>query len=71
MSTLKKGLDYEGKVIKSIYPNKGIVECEGEKIAVKNVLEGQKVSFRHRSLFVRISNSAEAVHISAYHMKIC
>ena len=46
MPTLKKGLDYEGKVIKSIYPNKGIVECEGEKIAVKNVLEGQKVSFR-------------------------
>jgi tRNA/tmRNA/rRNA uracil-C5-methylase (TrmA/RlmC/RlmD family) len=46
MPTLKKGLDYEGKVIKSIYPNKGIVECEGEKIAVKNVLEVQKVSFR-------------------------
>ena len=46
MSTLKKGLDYDGKVIKSIYPNKGIVECEGEKITVKNVLEGQKVSFR-------------------------
>ena len=46
MSSLKKGQDYTGKVIKSIYPNKGIVECEGERIVVKNVLEGQTVNFR-------------------------
>ncbi len=46
MSILKKGQDYTGKVVKTLYPNKGIVECEGEQIAVKNVLEGQKVLFR-------------------------
>ena len=46
MSVLKKGQDYIGKVIKSVYPNKGVVECEGERIAVKNVIEGQTVKFR-------------------------
>ena len=46
MEKLKKGLDYTGKVIRSEYPNKGVVECEGEKIAVKGVMEGQTVRFR-------------------------
>ena len=46
MGILKKGLDYKGVVIRSDYPNKGIVQCEGEKIAVKGVLEGQTVTFR-------------------------
>ena len=46
MGTLKKGLDYQGVVIRSDYPNKGIVQCEDEKIAVKGVLEGQTVTFR-------------------------
>lgn len=46
MGTLKKGLDYKGKVIRSDYPNKGVVQCEDEKIAVKGVLEGQTVTFR-------------------------
>ncbi|MCR4625211.1 MAG: class I SAM-dependent RNA methyltransferase [Lachnospiraceae bacterium] len=46
MGILKKGLDYKGVVIRSDYPNKGIVQCEDEKIAVKGVLEGQTVTFR-------------------------
>ena len=46
MEKLKKGLDHTGKVIRTVYPNKGVVECEGEKIAVKGVLEGQTVKFR-------------------------
>ena len=46
MEKLKKGLDYTGKVIRSVYPNKAIVECEGEKIAVKGALKGQTVKFR-------------------------
>ena len=46
MEKLKKGQDYSGRVIKTVYPNKGIVECSGERVAVKGVLEGQKVSFR-------------------------
>ena len=46
MGSLKKGQDYTGLVIKNEYPNKGLVLCEGEKIAVKGVLEGQKVNFR-------------------------
>lgn len=46
MGILKKGLDYSGHVIKNIYPNKGIVECDGEKVTVKGALEGQKIKFR-------------------------
>ena len=46
MSNLKKGQDYTGKVIRTDYPNKGVIECEGEKIAVKGVIEGQTVNFR-------------------------
>ena len=46
MEKLKKGLDYTGKVIRSVYPNKAIVECEGEKIAVKGAMKGQTVKFR-------------------------
>ena len=38
MGILKKGFDYKGVVIRSDYPNKGIVQCEDEKIAVKGVL---------------------------------
>ncbi|MCR4993703.1 MAG: class I SAM-dependent RNA methyltransferase [Lachnospiraceae bacterium] len=46
MEKLKKGLDYTGKVIRSVYPNKAIVECESEKIAVKGAMKGQTVKFR-------------------------
>lgn len=43
--SLKKGVEYEGTVLRTDFPNKGIVACEGEKVTVKGALEGQKVSF--------------------------
>ena len=42
---MKKGETYEGIVSKVIFPNKGIVEVDGEKCIVKNVVKGQTVSF--------------------------
>ena len=44
---MKKGQIYEGKVVRLDFPNKGIVEVEGEedKAIVKNSLPGQSVSF--------------------------
>ncbi len=41
---MKKGQVIEGIVTKVNFPNKGIVEAEGERIEVKGVLPGQKVS---------------------------
>ena len=47
---MKKGEIYEGKVEKLLFPNKGTVVAETEegqeKCTVKNVLPGQKISFR-------------------------
>ncbi|WP_026835681.1 23S rRNA (uracil(1939)-C(5))-methyltransferase RlmD [Eubacterium xylanophilum] len=45
---MKKNEIYQGKVMKLKFPNKGVVEVEGEedKVIVKNVLPGQVVSFR-------------------------
>lgn len=42
---MKKGQIYEGIVDRVDFPNKGIVNCEGEVAVVKNVLPGQKISF--------------------------
>src|SRR5690606_454392 len=42
---MKKGQILEGKVIRVDFPNKGIVEVEGEKVIVKNTIPGQKVQF--------------------------
>ncbi len=42
---MKKGEIYEGKVIKVNFPNKGIVDCEGEQATVKNVIPGQTIRF--------------------------
>lgn len=42
---MKKGQIYEGIVKRVDFPNKGIVEIEGEKAVVKNVMPGQKISF--------------------------
>jgi 23S rRNA (uracil-5-)-methyltransferase RumA len=46
--SMKKGQVYEGTVTKVMYPNKGMVQVEGEDcpVWVKNVIEGQKVSVR-------------------------
>lgn len=40
---MKKGDVFEGIVLKIDFPNKGIVEAEGERIVVKNALPGQKI----------------------------
>jgi len=42
---MKKGQIYEGYVTRVDFPNKGIIECEGERVVVKNCLPGQKVRF--------------------------
>ena len=42
---MKKGQICEGYVERLDFPNKGILSCEDEKIVVKNVLPGQKISF--------------------------
>ena len=39
---MKKGETYEGIVSKVIFPNKGIVEVDGEKCIVKNVVKEEK-----------------------------
>ncbi|MHB8129654.1 MAG: 23S rRNA (uracil(1939)-C(5))-methyltransferase RlmD [Mobilitalea sp.] len=42
---MKKGQIYEGIVNRVDFPNKGIVEIEGEKAVVKNSMPGQKIRF--------------------------
>lgn len=42
---MKKGEIYEGIIEKIDFPNKGIVEVEGQKVIVKNGIPGQKVRF--------------------------
>ena len=42
---MKKGDIFEGKVIRTEFPNKGITDIEGQKVIVKNALEGQVVRF--------------------------
>ena len=43
---MKKGEIYEGTVERIDFPNKGVVLVDKEKVIVKNVLPGQKISFR-------------------------
>lgn len=42
---MKKGEIYEGIVEKIEFPNKGIVEVDGERAVVKNALPGQNIRF--------------------------
>ena len=42
---MKKGQICEGYVERLDFPNKGVLSCEDEKVVVKNVLPGQKISF--------------------------
>lgn len=42
---MKKGQILEGYVTKVEFPNKGVVDIEGEKVTVKNAIPGQKISF--------------------------
>lgn len=43
---MKKGEVYEGVVVKTEFPNKGIVQAEERRVAVKNTLPGQKIRYR-------------------------
>ena len=42
---MKKGLVYEGFVEYVSFPNKGVLNIEGEKVIVKHAVAGQKISF--------------------------
>ncbi len=42
---MKKGQIYEGVVTRIDFPNKGIVELDGEKVVVKNAIPGQRINF--------------------------
>ncbi len=42
---MKKGQIYEGVVSRVDFPNKGIVELDGEKVVVKNAIPGQRINF--------------------------
>lgn len=42
---MKKGEIFEGKVLVTEFPNKGIVEIEDKKVTIKNGLEGQTLRF--------------------------
>lgn len=43
---MKKGDILTGKVLRTDFPNKGILEVEDQKIQVKNIIEGQTVEVR-------------------------
>jgi len=43
---MKKKDICEGIVVRTDYPNRGVVSCDGKKVTVKNVIPGQKVRFR-------------------------
>lgn len=43
---MKKGDILTGKVERVDFPNKGILQIDGQKIQVKNVIEGQTIEFR-------------------------
>lgn len=43
---MKKGDIAKGKVLKTIYPDKGIIELESEEIQIKNAIPGQELEFQ-------------------------
>lgn len=43
---MKKGEIYEGLIGKVEFPNKGLVEIDGQKVVVKNGIPGQKIRFQ-------------------------
>ncbi len=42
---MKKGMEYIGNVIRTDFPNRGIIDYEGEKVIVKDAIEGQKIRY--------------------------
>ena len=43
---MKKGEIYQGRVTRVDFPNKGIIDIDGEKVIVKNTIPGQIVEFQ-------------------------
>lgn len=79
---MKKKQQYEGRIEKVIFPNKGIaVTPEGEKAVVKNTLPGQTVSFvvnkarngKYEGRLVEVLKKAEneLIEPSCPHFGIC
>ncbi|MCR5685611.1 MAG: 23S rRNA (uracil(1939)-C(5))-methyltransferase RlmD [Lachnospiraceae bacterium] len=42
---MKKGVEYEGEVVRTDFPNKGVVYIDDAKVIVKGALSGQKIRF--------------------------
>jgi 23S rRNA (uracil1939-C5)-methyltransferase len=42
---MKKGQEYEGRVLRVDFPNKGIVELDDKRVIVKNTIPGQRIRF--------------------------
>ena len=55
---MKKGDIFEGKVIRTDFPNKGIVEIDGKKIAIKNAsIYVDQIVFRKALIICQFSKS--------------
>ncbi|MBO7401360.1 MAG: 23S rRNA (uracil(1939)-C(5))-methyltransferase RlmD [Lachnospiraceae bacterium] len=52
---MKKGEIYKGTVEKTVFMDKGIINIDGERVAVKECIEGQEVEFRLKHRRERIS----------------
>lgn len=78
---MKKGEIFEGKVVKTEFPNKGIIYIDDNKIVVKNALEGQTVRFsinkkrkdkiEGRLLEVVVPSELECSQADCSHFGIC
>ncbi len=78
---MKKGDIMEGKVLRTDFPNKGILEADGQTVTVKNALEGQKVRYvlskkkrgkiEGRLLEVKEKSPLEKEEASCIHFGFC
>ncbi len=77
---MKKGEEYTGVVVRTEFPNKGIVELEDRRIIVKNTVPGQKIRFRiaklkqgrgEGTLLEIIERAPEEVASACPHFGIC
>ncbi|MBO5353913.1 MAG: 23S rRNA (uracil(1939)-C(5))-methyltransferase RlmD [Lachnospiraceae bacterium] len=77
---MKKGEEYTGVVVRTEFPNKGIVELEDRKIIVKNTVPGQKIRFRiaklkqgrgEGTLLEIVEKAPEEVASACPHFGIC
>lgn len=78
---MKKGQEYIGTVVETVFPNKGRVQCQDGVVTVKNVIPGQKVRFvinkKHgdrcegRLLEIVEKSSLECASVCCTHFGIC